>query len=376
MQRSDRKQTNLERWFNLVGLPPEFPELKYISDELLEFKAWIRMKGGVDRIITDIRQQPLMQVVFTPGMGCSTIFRYVVKQIKKRSDETSIAVIDVDVEDMIQNQPSFRDGTFSHADLETMIKRGIIKTLTNNQWRNITNRPMYYKILNFSGYHNDFPAYRTEIYRLADAPRLPFEEITKKCPFFGNSLSQILQYLSDNCGIMTVLMMDIPSHCEEENFNLTIGAIKTLKENMSRYSIERTRQGVTPAAFHECYFLTQDHVQMMIRFYGGNFHKHKWDDYTAAEIISILGKQYSIPKKEYEPLLTVETMEQEIIDMAILKLEAEGAGKSLLDITRMIRQVLEESMDLEFKDLPHRAELTQDQKKELSLLRQQLGRKC
>jgi hypothetical protein len=205
---------------------------------------------------------------------------------------------------------------------------------------------------------------------------LPFEEITKKCPFFANSLSQILQYLSDNCRIMTVLMMDIPSHCDEENFNLTMGAIKTLKENMSKYSIERTRQGVTPAAFHECYFLTQIHVQMMIRLYGGNFKQHKWDDYTAAEIISILGKQYSIPKKEYEPLLTVETMEQEIIDMAILKLEVEGSGKSLLDITHMIRQVLEESMDLQFKDLPHRAELTVAQQKELEILRQKVGQKC
>ncbi len=368
----------MNNWLRLVGLDKEslikvginssFPHLRYLDDNtlnLFEFDLFHFRLEKLKEIKMEIRENQIVRVKVPIGMGCTTLFRYLVRQFKKDSVTLHIIVNDLSLEDDSKMKSSLAKGKFSEIDLETQIKIGILETIISEPWAEISDRWPYWKLLNFEERQRGaFAAYRVEINRLIKSQL--WKEIEYLIPIFAQPLSDILSYLMKMPTPVSVyLMVDLSGNIPDNYISLFMGAVKGLREKLR----------VPAGAFHECYFTPSTLSYIMDVSLGVSQFPSKdidWPDYGSGEIFEILRKQFSyqVFPNTLQSKLASEIIDEEIVELAIGRARLKNSYAGLKQITDEIEGIIKESLKDSHK-LPYSIKLSSKQKQELDDCREQ-----
>lgn len=195
-------EKNIAFWRRLVGLDASFPELKRISDEDL-LKLMVLDDTPLEIIRSSVGGNQLTQIVIEPGWGCTTLFRYLVKEARDNAMGRLLLPVAIDLETLFQKDTITAEG------LQGVIKRQIIGLLIDTPWELSLNRDYYFECINYDS-SSELATYKARM-RLFLFDRPPStQKLFSQFPWLRRNLSDMLNYLLANFRIQTVLYFHFP----------------------------------------------------------------------------------------------------------------------------------------------------------------------
>lgn len=272
-------EKNLVFWRSLVGLEPSFPSLPPLRDEELLPLA-VLDASQLEAIRSSLGTHQLTQIVVEPGWGCTTLFRYLVKEARDNVMGRLLLPIALDLGSLFgqgQREPLGRER------LELEIKRQIIGLLVDSPWEQSLNHDYYFECINYDS-SIDLPNYRARMRLLMSDRPPPPRKLFTQFPWLRNQLSDCLNYLLANLRIQTVLYFHFPRGVESQQVRDLISAVKaTIYESGA----------VDFAAWREVYFCSPRQRPEIGRDFQRHFNVVHYPRYTAAQIYMMLVKRYT-----------------------------------------------------------------------------------
>lgn len=334
-----------ERWKRAVGLPPRFPMLAPLTDELDPTKKFYIGLLQQDLIveILDRASSPLVAVLVNKGHGCSTLARYIFNEISRNCVRHRLIPVHLSLEeieaalptsDTNPDEPARRQRSVRHNLLpviEETMRRGIVRSLVLHPWDRVLGTRKYAGLLgavapspltssartidayDTAGMSRTVPAsvlsqvdnHRLAL-RLILGPDPDWKVIRKIAPTLALPINDLVATLSINYGLRVSLQLDLSSgkhkkvrSCGEGiadeytdayyQFILDITkAIKILHEKTgSTYDLLGT--------WNELYFVSPEGFEMLTSSgYGWSrpYHQIDYPWYRAADVFSILAHHY------------------------------------------------------------------------------------
>ncbi|MDG4596507.1 MAG: hypothetical protein P9F75_12605 [Candidatus Contendobacter sp.] len=270
-----RAEKNLVFWRSLVGLDPEFPTLSPIPERELP-SLMVLDPGQIDGLRSSLGSHQLTQVVVEPGWGCTSLFRYMLGEVRDRAMERLLLPVSIDLEHLFRKDSVTLDG------LEEEIKRQMIGLLLDNPWEQSLNRDYYFECIHFE-YATDLSSYKSHMRQfLFDRPPA-FRRLLAQFPWLKEALPDLLNYLLHNFRIQTALYFHFPRDIQPQPLRDLVRSIKASHE----------RGGVEYAALREVYFCTPLQKVEIERDFQRPFNVLRYPRYTAAQIYAMLLKRYT-----------------------------------------------------------------------------------
>lgn len=337
-------EENFKFWKKIAGLPADFPDLTGLPDEEFDKRTYISDQEKIEEI--DLRiTNPLISVLVNKGHGCTTIYNYIFKLIRKNSLARRIIPIKIELTDFWDGEPEL-----SEIDIELNIKKEILKILIqDNSWEKVLTSPIYNNIIGCYEKDTDKKVQLKTLALKLNEKKINWESLGKLCEKFILPLNEIILEFSGKHQIKIVLFFDIPYNANNEHLEALTGSIKDLHQHY------KDLPGLS-----EIYFITPEHFGFMQSSNPRTFEiiNYNIEGYYFNQIIKILSHRYRpLPfqtiKEIDDPLLIV--FDQKFVQMAWSK------EKTIHEIIADMKILILESLMCEKKRIPFKLEPTREQ---------------
>ena len=338
-----RTETNLRFWRELVGLPPNFPELPRLGDdEILDLMV---IDPEIELELQNaLSSKRLTAAIAQDGCGLTTLYHYVLQRCQLTTTDRLVIPVSIDLE-----EPDWQK-EITAAKLEDEIKFQVIANLVSHSWIQKLDRAHYFYCVNYEE-DRDFFAFQLEMRKLIFEKKLTRKNLQRAFPFTEKPLVEFINYLLKNLRIQTALLIHFPREIAPQLLQDLITAVKYPEEGSA----------FEPAAFREFYFLTPTMLTGLKTTYARNYHEVDYPGYTPAQIVAMLVKRYKpfVPgakgTKEYRELGSV--FDQRFVHLAWVE------DRPLAEVITKIKDLILERLDCEKKDISFRLEPTAEQEK-------------
>ncbi len=347
----ERSRENLRFWRTLVGLPPEFPNLRRLDrDNILEQMVINpEVEGDIWNALSSRR---LTAILVKDGCGLSTLCQYLLRLSEDKAVDSLVIPVLIDL-----GEPQWQKEITADS-LETEIKYQIIWNLVHNPWEQKLDTAHYFYCINYEE-DLDFHAFRAECLNFLSPQRPSATKFLKKFPFFKQGLGDILNYLLQNLRIQTAIFYHFPQLVEGGQGTTGAPFVDTLYEQramdvVSSVKILMERNPFLPASIREIYFCTPRTRRDLTREFRRDFFDIKYPPYTSAQIFAMLVKRYkpSLPGRkgvrEYKDLGSV--FSEKFVR------QAWDDNRPIREIIVRVQELMLERLDCDKKEIPYRLE--------------------
>lgn len=327
-----RQEKNLAFWRSLVGLGSSFPSLPELAEADLPTMV-VFDPDRLDEIRASLGSHQLTQILIEPGWGCTTLFRFLLKDARDRAMERLVLPIRIDLANTFG-----KDGISSEA-LEEEIKRQIIGLLIDNPWEQSLNRDYYYDCINFT-YATDIFTYKAQARGslFGDRPP-PFRKIQAQFPWLKKPLDKLLNELLTHFRIQTGLYFHFPTDTASQTIRDLVRSIKTRSESGQ----------VEFAALREVYVCSPEQKNEIGRDFQRPFNEIRYPKYSPAQVYAMLVKRFTpnVPGFQGRNQVSLGTVFAEAFVS-----ESCPQATSLHDLMERVRQSLLRRLDCDPSEVP------------------------
>lgn len=268
---------NFIYWKELVGLEEyNFPHLIPLDTDNIQ-QARIA-QSRVREIRNAIATNQLVDIQVRPGWGATTLYRYMANDIR-HNRLNLLVMFDFEAD-------QFQDGDLSEKEFIFQVKWKMASGMISIMMEQSLQECYMYDVFGFEdtgekpwrGYLREK---RRELNDCEDSKKRFYE----KFPFFSRmDIAECLNYFLHNFQIQTVFLYLFPRMAEEDSVLEFVGIIKNIFDG----------RDIAPAAVREVYFLTPVMFATMRQVYERPYKDIIYNQYTAAEIFSMLMSTYKL----------------------------------------------------------------------------------
>ena len=216
---------NFKKWKTMVGLPASFPKLGAISPSELVERTYVR-KEKLRRILTGLKRESLLTILFNKGHGCTTFCRFLSSYLQENCTNMRMIPIEIKLDSY------WNDDTFS-LDLDAQIFRTLFIKFVQASWEDVLFEPAYEDIIGAYDRSWNVQTHRSKILNVLQGQidSAAEKELAELCPFFFKDLDEIVTTLDSAFNLQVVLLFDIPFTIDEDHAFVFYGIVKDFLAN-------------------------------------------------------------------------------------------------------------------------------------------------